>query len=93
MMERPAIIEIEKHDGSYRVELRERETGRSLGSRTLGNVEAPETTYKHVCKVRLPAGGKPTIDVEPDDRGARIVLRTPDRTCYRHSLPTHTAAN
>lgn len=93
MMERPAVIEIEKHDGSYRIELRERETGRSLGSRTLESTEATETPYKHVCKLRLPVDGEPTIDVESDDHGARIVLRTSDRTCYRHSLPTPTAAN
>ena len=93
MMERPAIIEIEKREGSYRVELREHETGRSLGSRTLGGIEASRMTYKHVCKVRLPIGDEPTIDVESGGCRAHIVLRTPDRTCYRHSLPTPLAAN
>lgn len=93
MIERSAIIEIEKRDGAYRIELRERDTGRSLGSRTLEGVDTPETAYKHVCKLHLPAGVEPTIDVESEAGEVRIVLRTAERTCYRHALPTPIEAN
>ncbi|WP_162994020.1 hypothetical protein [Halalkalicoccus subterraneus] len=93
MMERPAVIEIERRDGAYRIELSERETGRSLGTRTFERTEATETPYKHVCKLRLPVESEPTIDIESDNEGDRIVLRTAERTCYRHALPTPVAAN
>ncbi|MDL5361468.1 hypothetical protein [Halalkalicoccus sp. NIPERK01] len=89
MTEIPAIIEIEKRDGEYRIELRERETGTSIESRTLDGADDGRA-YKHVCKVRLPAEGEATIDLDRVED--RIVLRAEDRTCYRHRLPTPVSA-
>lgn len=88
MTKRPVVIEIEKQGKTYRVELRERNSGRALDSRTLDGSDGSEAPYKHVCKVRLPAESEPKIDLESDDGEDRIVLRAADRTCYRHSLPT-----
>lgn len=89
MTEIPAIIEIEKRGREYRIELRERETGASIESRTVDGVDDGQA-YKHVCKVRLPAEGEATIDLEHAED--RIVLRAEDRTCYRHRLPTPVSA-
>lgn len=88
MNERSAIIEIEKRDGEYRIELRDRGSGETIGRWSVEGATASGMPYKHVCKLRLPEG-EPTVEV--DDAGGRIVLRTDGRTCYRHELPAPVA--
>ena len=91
MMERPAVIEIEKRGGEYRIELRDQGTGAPIDSWLVEGVTGSTAPYKHVCKLRLPVD-EPVIDLEADDNG-RITLRADGRTCYRHELPTAIAAN
>lgn len=90
MTKRPAVIEIEKRGGEYRVELRDQETTAVIDSWLVEGATVSETPYKHVCKLRLPQ--ESTVYLDADDSG-RIVLRADGRTCYRHELPTPIAAN
>lgn len=92
MSQRNAVVEIEKRDGAYRVELLDRETGAAIDDAVVDGIDASETPYKHVCKVRLPDGAEPRIGLEAGD-APRVVLRAAGRTCYRHELPTPLAAN
>ncbi len=87
MMDRAAVVEIERRDDVYRVELRDRETGAAIDDAVIDDVDGSTGAYKHVCKVRLPAEGEPRISLESDTGETRIVLRAGGRTCYRHELP------
>lgn len=89
MMKRSAIIEIEKREEEYRVELRDQETGEAIDSRHLDRTGDSNAPYKHVCKVSLPEEGEVTISFEEGG----IVLRSGDRVFYRHELPTPVLAN
>ncbi|MFC6904011.1 hypothetical protein [Halalkalicoccus tibetensis] len=92
MTNRSGVVEIEKRDGDYRVELRDLETDARIDEALVDGDSTAETTYKHVCKVRLP-DDEPRIDLESGNDRARVVLRAAGRTCYRHELPTRLAAN
>lgn len=92
MTNRPGVVEIESREGSYRVELRDLETDARIDDAIVDGDATGEATYKHVCKVRLPEGAEPRIDLEPGDT-PRVVLRADGRTWYRHELPTRLVAN
>lgn len=92
-MAQNAVVEIEKRDGAYRVELLDRRTGTAIDDAVVDGVDAVETPYKHACKVRLPDGAEPRIGLESGGDRAQVVLRAAGRTCYRHELPTPLAAN
>lgn len=93
MTNRSGVVEIESREGDYRIELRDLETDARIDDAVVDGDVTTETTYKHVCKVRLPDGDEPRIDIESGSDRARVVLRAGGRTWYRHELPTPLAAN
>ncbi|MEM4780682.1 MAG: hypothetical protein QXG03_03855 [Halalkalicoccus sp.] len=89
MTKRAAVIEIERQGGTYRVELRDRETGETIARRAVGGSGGPRTPYKHVCKLRVPVE---ETDIGIETVSGEIVLRADGRTWYRHELPTPAVA-
>lgn len=89
MDEREAVVEISRREetGGYRATVRDLRTNDHVDVTAIGNDDGRETrtSYKHVCKLRLPADETPSVGYEPE--GQRIVVRAGDRTYYRHELP------
>jgi hypothetical protein len=89
MTERDAVVEISKREetGGYRAAVRDLRTNDHIDVTAIGNDGGPETraSYRHVCKVRLPADETPRVRYEPERQ--QVVVRAGDRTYYRHELP------